>query len=390
METSALLPGVTQVDETTYRARPYGSRGERLCRTFRTAEEANQFTLLTRGLVSLGLAAEANPVRARLDATWQEWRASRDKLNLSSARYRSYDNTYNAWIEPTFSRCRLDQIDAQMVDDWIDAMNGSHLEASSVRNNVQVFRQFLTWAVGRKKFNPAELVAIKSLELPEVIESPYIPLTVEEVEAWTAAMRPPEAIAIVLGRFTGMRPSEVRGLCVERTDFLRRQLHVHWQHDHNPTLGHHLRPVKVKTKAGTRTLPIQESLLEALSAHLSRFPGQYRKTIHVDRRDRQTAQNVRFIMGPITGSTFGFRAAAVAERIGLNALRAKRVTLHDLRHHFATEALAHHASIPEVAEALGDTIETVANTYAHAKARPGEPWQDRVAREQGEARVNHG
>lgn len=44
----------------------------------------------------------------------------------------------------------------------------------------------------------------------------------------------------------------------------------------------------------------------------------------------------------------------------------KSTGIHQLRHHVASLLLAHGMSIAEVAEVLGDTVQEVSETYAHA------------------------
>lgn len=379
-------PGITETADGRYHARPYGPDGRqrgwsKLCATL---PEALAHMNYVKGLVANRHRVEVkdNPVRASFATTWAAWRP---KVKAKSkARATTIDTSYRLYLEPFFGPEKMEDITVKMVEEWLEEMETTKLVPSSLRNVFQVLVQMLTWSTGRKRFSYSELIAIKGLTLPKIEKANRIELSPEEVQLWVEATPEERRISVILGRETGMRISEVLGLCVERVTFLGKPwIYVHWQLAYDVELGgFYLKP----PKAGTaRDFPMPQRLHEALSAHLSRFPATPRPMVHVDERGKQTTQEVSLILGPHHTSSFSSDASAVAASIGLNNRRSGRpVRFHDLRHHFGTEALQDGASIPEVAAVLGDSVDTVARVYAGVATR-SEHWMLRRER----AEVHH-
>lgn len=66
---------------------------------------------------------------------------------------------------------------------------------------------------------------------------------------------------------TGLRPGEAAGLTLDRVDFLHKTLRVDRQQ--LTTRPHTFGPTK--TKAGNRTVPLPEVVLDVLAAHVAEF-----------------------------------------------------------------------------------------------------------------------
>jgi integrase len=105
----------------------------------------------------------------------------------------------------------------------------------------------------------------------------------------------------------------------------------------------------LKTKASYRTIPLPDVVLEALSAHLA----QFRSTGCVFTDDAgQPLKRTRF--------------SEVWRHACRHAGLADSITMHDLRHYYASLLIQHGESVKVVQARLGhkDATETL-NTYAH-------------------------
>jgi len=108
------------------------------------------------------------------------------------------------------------------------------------------------------------------VELPPKSKVEVIPPTVEEVQALLTAMPDRCRIAGVLAAGVGLRQGEALGLTVDRIDFLRRHVRIDRQmvtpKQGAPRFG------PVKGSILSRTVPLADAVLEALSDHLAAFP----------------------------------------------------------------------------------------------------------------------
>lgn len=109
-------------------------------------------------------------------------------------------------------------------------------------------------------------------------------LSLEQVEAWGAAM-PAHARAMPLvAASTGLRQGELLGLTVEHVDFLRRSLRVVQQ-----IQGREF--TTPKTAAGTRTVPLTQRTVDAISAHLAAYPAPEGEPIFRTMRGRRWSRS---------------------------------------------------------------------------------------------------
>ena len=168
------------------------------------------------------------------------------------------------------------------------------------------------------------LVAMSPCEgvaLPKSTAVEVIPPTVEEVHALLAAMPDRYRIAGWLAAGVGLRQGEALGLTVDRIDFLRRQVRIDRQmvtpKRGEPHFG------AVKGDCSVRTVPLADTVLEALSGHLAVFPPGPDGLVvtYVDGR-------------PVRRNRFGAMWRQTEARAGLD------FRYHDLRHHFASALIA--------------------------------------------------
>ena len=183
--------------------------------------------------------------------------------------------------------------------------------------------------------------------LPKVHRQRIEPMTFEAVEALTAAMPERYRALVTLAAGTGLRQGEIFGLTVDRIDFLRRQLTVDRQLVTMPDRAPYLAPPK--TQASVRVVPLPQVVIDAVAAHLAIWPTD------------------QFVFNTELGDPI--RRTAFSERIWRPALKRaglSGVTMHGLRHFYASLLIRHGESVKTVQARLGhaSAAETL-DTYSH-------------------------
>jgi integrase len=184
-------------------------------------------------------------------------------------------------------------------------------------------------------------------KLPKVHRQRIEPMTFEAVEALTAAMPERYRALVTLAAGTGLRQGEIFGLTVDRIDFLRRQLTVDRQLVTMPDRAPYLAPPK--TQASVRVVPLPQVVVDAVAAHLATWPTD------------------QFVFSTELGDPI--RRTAFSERIWRPALKRaglSGVTMHGLRHFYASLLIRHGESVKTVQARLGhaSAAETL-DTYSH-------------------------
>ncbi|MGK5496649.1 tyrosine-type recombinase/integrase [Streptomyces sp. URMC 125] len=159
-------------------------------------------------------------------------------------------------------------------------------------------------------------------------------------------------VMIDLASMTGMRSGELRGLTVDKIDFLRREIRVHQQLVYEPRRGLYFAPLK--TSAGRRTIPVPQEAVDLLAAYIERYPpasaGEWSGLLF--RMD--TGE-------PVGESTWDWALKSICRKAGVRARHG-----HELRHHYASVLIAGGENPRVVQERLGHKdVSTTMRIYAH-------------------------
>lgn len=155
-----------------------------------------------------------------------------------------------------------------------------------------------------------------------------------------------------LTALTGLRSGEVRGLRVDRINFLRQELLVDSQLVYEPDTG--LRFSKLKTSTGLRTLPLPPEAVDLLAAYVAKYPPQ---------KDGPWAGLIFTMPGgePIGESTLDWALKQTCRYAGAPARH-----WHELRHHYASVLIAGGENPKVVQKRLGHKdVLTTLRIYSH-------------------------
>lgn len=234
------------------------------------------------------------------------------------------------------------EIQAMVAWMGTDVPGHKALQPATVRMALAVCSAVFAAAVKDRVLAANPCIGVKR---PEVNRQQVVPLTTEQVLRMHGAMPPGWQAAVTLGAGMGLRQGEMRGLSVDRIDFLRRTLRVDRQllslSGQEPSLG------PPKTRGSVRTIPMPKTVTEALAAHLASFP----------------TYEDGLLFEPMTRSAFSGRVWTPARR---SAGLGPEVTFHTLRHYYASLLIRHGESVKTVQARLGhaSALETL-NTYSH-------------------------
>lgn len=244
-------------------------------------------------------------------------------------------------IYPLLGGNRLGQLKRSDMKSFVAALTKT-LAPATVHTVFAVLRSLMQSAVddGLIPGNPCSRVP-----LPLVERGLVEPLPAEAIHALVKAITPRYAVTVWLAAGAGLREGEALGLIVPRVEFLARRLLVHKQMQNGEL-------VELKTKASRRTVPLDDVVINALSAHLQRWPASKPAQLVVTNRLRK----------PVQRSSFGYCWREAVEAAGL----PKGTRFHDLRHFYASALIAANLHPKTIQVRLGHaTIAETMDTYGH-------------------------
>jgi integrase len=323
-----------------WRARYRVSDGTERSQTFATRGAAERF--LTEIEHSKNVGAYIDPAAGReLFRDFAErWFAGQVYRPTTEERVRM---NLDSHILPAFGDRRLEWIKPSEVQAWVRKMSGTHAPAT-----VEVIYRHLT-SVLRSAVDDGLLgsTPCRNIKLPKKARPRIQPLTIEQVRALVDHAPARLKAPIFIAATSGLRQGEVLGLQVDDIDFLRRTIRVEHQ-----LVTVNKRPPSLeppKTESSRRTIPVPQSVIDAVAEHLTRFPTD------------------GFIFTNTAGAPW--RRTRIGEAWRPTVARAglpHGTRFHELRHFYASLLIRHGESVKTVQVRLGhaSASETL-NTYAH-------------------------
>lgn len=242
-------------------------------------------------------------------------------------------------VYPVIGDRALEQIRPSDVQALV---KGMQLSPSSVRVTHRYVSAIFKAAALDRRIVASPCQAIR---LPKADQRQVEVVDTAVVKSMTLAVPESLRAMIVLAAGTGMRQGEIFGLTLDRVDFLRRSLRVDRQMLDGGMFG------PTKTAASVRTIPLPQAVLDALAAHLQAYPVGSSGLIFT----RPSGQ-------PWSRSAFSdwWRKARIATAVDPD------VTMHSLRHFYASLLIRHSESVKVVQSRLGHaTAAETLDTYSH-------------------------
>ncbi len=277
--------------------------------------------------------------RIPLSKIWDQYVALK-KSALSAKTWSGYQQAWKLRIEPAFGGTPVAEIKRDAIAAWVNELDvGPWAKKSTLR----LLRSILAVAVedGRIRANPA--TSVSAPPIPPRDRHRY--LTAGQVEALAVACGDQGDVVQILA-YTGLRWSELVGLRVMDVDLNRGRIHV-WRSA--PEVEGRIIIGPTKTKSSKRTVPIPTKLFALFKARIDGRP----------------------IDLPAVASPEGSMLRANNWRRhthwkkALEKLDLAPLTIHDLRHTYASLARAAGADLKWLQKTMGHSSITVtANIYA--------------------------
>jgi integrase len=326
---------------------PGGRSASQRERTFRRRAEAEAFRAKVEHDKLQGLYVDPHAARVTFGQYANEWMRTQPHRASTAD---TYERHLRRHVLPTFGSRPLGSIRRTEVQGWVKGLRESRdcckpLAPSTVKLVYGIFASILRAAVQDGRIGKSPCVSIK---LPDVPKTRPVLLAPSQVLALADAMAPRYRALVYLGAGAGLRQGEAFGVCRSRVRWLERMLRV----DQQVVLPSSRRPEfgPPKTEASVRDVPLPGFVLDALSWHVAELqPAEALFTTtrgNLLRRDE-------------------FNGTAWRHAVRLAGLPGE-LTFHDLRHTFASTALAEGVPISDVSKWLGHaSITETVDTYGH-------------------------
>jgi integrase len=335
------MASIAKREDGTWRARYRDEDGREHARHFRRRQDAQRWLDEVTTAVVLGQYVDPKAGRVTFSgfyrewATRQVWESTTEKAMDLSARM------------VTFGDVPLNRLRRSHLEQWIKIMTDAGLKPGTIRTRTNNVRAVLRAAVRDRviALDPSQGLVLPRVGKPEHWLTVATP---RQVRAILDAADERFATLFALAAFAGLRLGEAAAVQVGDIDFLHRSLRVRRQVQRAGRGEVEIRPPKYRSE---RVVFLPDELLAQLARHVQRYASD-----HTDAWLFEQASG-----DPPHQNTVGHQWRGACRRAGVSD-----VTLHDLRHFYASALIAAGCDVVTVQRALGHArATTTLNTYAH-------------------------
>ena len=309
------MASIKKRDDGKWRARYRDAGGREHARHFERKTDAQRWLDEVTASVVTGQYVDPKAGRVTFKDYAEQWRASQVHRPSSQAHV---ETMLRRHAYPTLGDRPLSSILPSEVQAWVKRLGVEDATAkrkalapSTIGVVHSIVSSVMKAAVKDRRIvaNPCE-----GTRLPKVSRSKVVPPTTEQVELLRQGMPDRLKALVTFSAGTGMRPAEVRGLTVDRLNMLRREVVVDRQlvsvTKGTPVFG------PPKTAASVRTIPLPQTVVDVLAAHLAAYPpGPNGLVFTLERGEPISRQAMGHLWRPLAA------AAKLPDRSGPHALR---------------------------------------------------------------------
>lgn len=279
-------------------------------------------------------------------------------------------------MEDAFSATPMRDLDRKAVRAWKDSLVARGLAPATVTKALRLLHMVCEQAVmdGDLPSNPCQGVKAPSLGSGKRARNALSDSSMDRLMAALAEAEPNAFVtAVQIAIRTGMRQGEICALRWRDVDLPGGRIHV--THAIGQAGGRFY--VKApKNEGSVRSISIPRDLRSALEARRDAVRGELAAGgVTEGKRGYEAAFGALYVVGDIDGRFYtptilsrDWKALATA--LGIVDTQGRRATFHDLRHTFATVAIAAGEDIAGVSGNLGhSTVSTTLNIYTTARER---------------------
>lgn len=337
-------------------------------RSFARKIDADRFRAETEHKLHTGTYIDPSAGKITFREYAEKWRVSQPDRANTVARKKSQLTRH---VYPVIGNRAMASIRTSAVQSLV---TGLPLAPSSARGVYRTVRAVFRAAAADRviPFDPCVKIT-----LPEMLHEEIVPLTPAQVAAMAAAVQPRYRGLVEFDAGTGLRQGEIFGLEVAGLDLEAKTVKVYQQVQVAAGGGTVVCPLK-GGQAAYRTIPLGDSIVEVVTAHLAEFPPVEVEVLDITGR-KPVRRPARFVFADELGRALNrndFNESVW--RRARTAVGLPEVTQHDLRHFYASLLIAAGLNPKVVAARLGhaDVARTL-NTYSHLW--PGDEDRSRQA-----------
>lgn len=385
--TRKLIPSGEHGKGKRWQVRWRDASGKQRKENFDKKADAETRAATVKADLDRGLYVDPAAGKESFRAVAERWRTSAVHRSTTASRV---ERGLRNHVYPTFGDRPVASIRASDIQAWIKD-RAQVLAPSTLEVTYAYLVTPLRTAVRDRIIasNPCD-----GIRLPRQRKAEVVPLHERAVRTLIDAAAPRFRALYLLAASSGLRQGELFGLEGDCIDFLRREVKVRQQlidpDDGVPYLG------EPKTHESYRTVPLTKAVVDALAAHLERFPAPEVKI--EDRTDprkpRERTARLLFVnqyrevvrrgaWSQVWGRSHRDANKALAEAYdtahaawvrsgkpeGGEPARVevpKGASLHDLRHFYASLLIKHRENVKTVQKRLGHSKPSITlDTYTH-------------------------
>lgn len=304
-----------------------------------------------------------------------------DTLEHSQTVERSTLTPYRAMqkhITAGLGNIPFERLDSDTAQAWVNQMVEDGYAASTIRKALNLLKASYKDAVQRHSIPYSPIEAVKTPKIAK--KEPNALDTVQRAKLLAyldVAGNTPVNIAVKIALHTGMREQELCGLRWKDVDMKAGVLHIRNVIGRDGGKTYEKEP---KTGGSRRDVPISPEVAEALNMRRAQMAEECMETGIALTPDHH-------VIGRIDGSYMNPHSLwrdwkAIAKSLGLVGTEGKVPVFHDLRHTFATAAIASGADVKSVSSILGHANAAMTlNIYASADAEAKRRAMERASKE---------
>ena len=329
------------------------SDGKRLYKTFDTVKDAKQWLtdIKYEDVHQLSVVSDKMTVNAWFDT----WSSQKEKLVRPNT-MRNYRDRYERNIKPLIGRMRINDVKPLNCQEILNKMAEEGYAGSTINQTLQTMIT-LFWAAFENRIIRYTPVTKAGVKLPKAYKKEIDFLSLEEekrfVEFSKGLSYYPQFRLILE---TGMRTGEVIGLSWDCVDFEKREIRIEKTLEYRYSVGE-WRFGPPKTKYGYRTIKMTDMVFDILK-------GIHDGKSNVREWTPEKFRNLVFINRtgfPTKNSTYDAALVKRCEKAGI-----KKISMHDLRHTFATRFVEASNNYKYLSVMLGhSSIKITMDLYVH-------------------------
>jgi len=311
-------------------------------RAFDYKRDAKTFERILDGQLANGTYGQQEKIYQLFCEYYEDWWQGKC-LSLKPSTQRAYSSSFKNYLLPYFGKMRIDEISPKNVQQFIGTLK--RLRPGYIKTIYSHFRAMMNTAVKRHDIEDTPCIEI---DLPGIQRVDVHYLEPSEVRLLIDAMDwPYKALFGILG-LTGIRVGEALALRMKHVDLLRKEISIEEAWGINTRVFS-----EPKTKAGLRKVGILSPLVELLQQYFDHYPMNDRNSLLFPSPTKPVQ--------PVSYTTI----YGIFKR-NLGKVELPDVTIHSLRHSFASAMLSVGVSVNTLARYLGHSSpDTTYRVYAH-------------------------